>query len=174
MANDSTERLTRLWTESQPIVASFILSLVPDYHQAEDILQQVATVIVREFDRYDPTRPFLSWALGIARNQVLKSRRTYARDSSRFVFDVALVKQVESAFQEPADHWGAVRQSLRECLKQLRTRQLEALRLRYVYNLGSQEAAHKMGITSGAVRVILHRVRALLRQCVQSRMEAPR
>jgi len=172
MPEDSTEQLARLWTKSQPIVASYILSLVPDHHRAEDILQQVAVVIVREFEQYDSSRPFLAWALGIARNLVLKSRRKYAKESSRCIFDIGVVERVEAAFLQHEDELSEFRQSLRDCLKQLRNRDLEVLRWRYVYNFAAQEVARKMGLTSGAVRVMLHRVRRFLRECVHRRMEA--
>ena len=48
------------------MVAAFVLSIIPDFHQAEDVLQQVAVVLVREFGQFDTSRPFLPWALGIA------------------------------------------------------------------------------------------------------------
>ncbi len=61
MQQEQTEQLARLWTESQSVVASYVLSLVRDFHCAEDILQQVAVVLVREFEKYDRSRPFLPW-----------------------------------------------------------------------------------------------------------------
>jgi len=34
---------------------------------------------LRTFSEYDPERPFIAWALGVARYQVLNSRRRFAR-----------------------------------------------------------------------------------------------
>jgi RNA polymerase sigma-70 factor, ECF subfamily len=72
MDQKASEQLARLWTESQPVVASYILSIIPNFHQAEDVLQQVAAALVGEFQRFDPSKPFLPWVLGIARNLALK------------------------------------------------------------------------------------------------------
>jgi hypothetical protein len=44
-----------LWTKAQPFVAAHIGFLVPDFHRAEDVLQQVAVILVRKFDQYDPS-----------------------------------------------------------------------------------------------------------------------
>src|SRR3954468_19026633 len=33
------DRFTRHWTQAQPVVASYINSMVPDFHAAEDLLQ---------------------------------------------------------------------------------------------------------------------------------------
>ena len=118
MDQHRSEQLARLWTESQPVVAAFILSLVPNFHQAEDILQQVAVLLVREFEKYDQQRPFLPWVLGIARNVALKERRQTARSLEKLVGD-ALIDQVQAAFEQNDDSWRGVRVALRKCLREL-------------------------------------------------------
>jgi len=169
MQQENTEQLARLWTQSQSVVGAYILSLVRDFHVAEDILQQVAVVLVREFEKYDAARPFLPWAMGIAKNVVLKSRRDMARDSGGLL-DQELVDRVQAAFEEQSEGWVAVRQALRACLEKQSKRMLEVLRWRYAYDLKPQEVAHRMGVTSGAVRVMLHRARAGLRECIDRKL----
>jgi len=61
---DALRRLTIDWTRAQTSVGRFIRSFVRDRGEAEDILQQVALVIVDRYETYDPDRPFLGWALG--------------------------------------------------------------------------------------------------------------
>ncbi len=169
MQQEQTEQLARLWTESQPVVASYVLSLVRDFHAAEDVLQQVAVVLVREFEKYDRGRPFLNWALGIARNVALKSRRDSARGISRLL-ETELLEQIQSGFEEDVGAWTALRQSLQHCLQKQQARMLEVLRWRYAFDLKPQEVAGRMGVTSGAVRVMLHRARSMLRDCIQQRL----
>ena len=166
MDRHHSEQLARLWTESQPVVGAYILSLLPDFHQAEDVLQQVAVLLVREFDRYDQARPFLPWALGLARNLALKSRRDLARSAERVLSD-SLIDQIQDAFEEPSDAWGAVRKVLRDCLQKQPQKARELLRWRYAYDLKPADVALKMGITSATVRVMLHRTRAMLRRCIK-------
>jgi len=169
MQQEHTEQLARLWTQSQSVVGAYILSLVRDFHAAEDLLQQVAVVLVREFEKYDSARPFLPWALGIAKNVVLKSRRDLGREVGNLL-DQELVDRVQAAFEEQAEGWGAVRVALRQCLEKQSKRMLEVLRWRYAYDLKPQDVAHRMGVTSGAVRVMLHRARAGLRECIDRRL----
>jgi RNA polymerase sigma-70 factor (ECF subfamily) len=167
----SSEQLARLWTESQSVVASYIFSLVPDFHQAEDILQQVAVILVREFDKYDPKRPFLPWVMGIAKNAALKSRREVARDSTYLVED-SLIDRMQAAFGEGTDRWTSMRHALKFCLAQQQNRTREVLQWRYAHDLKPQQVAQRMGVTSGAVRVMLHRARSALRDCIQRRLRA--
>src|SRR5262245_7518054 len=169
MQQEHTEQLARLWTQSQSVVGAYILSLVRDFHAAEDLLQQVAVVLVREFEKYDSARPFLPWALGIAKNVILKSRRHLGREAGN-VLDQELVDRVQAAFEEQAEGWGAIRVALRQWLEKQSKRMLEALRWRYAYDLKPQEVAHRMGVTSGAVRVMLHRARGALRACIDRRL----
>lgn len=166
MDQHHSEQLARQWTECQPVVGAYILSLLPDFHQAEDVLQQVAVLLVREFDKYDQSRPFLPWALGIARNVALKSRRDVARNSEHLLSE-ALIDQIQDAFQEQADKWGTLRKALRDCLRQQPQKILELLRWRYSNDLKPGDIAVKMDITSSSVRVMLFRAREVLRRCIK-------
>jgi RNA polymerase sigma-70 factor (ECF subfamily) len=168
MDRQDSEQLARLWTESQPIVSAYVLSMIPSFHQAEDVLQQVAVVLVREFDKYDAGRPFLPWALGIARNVAQKSRRDSAR-GSRALWSETVLNQIQGAFEESEEEWTGIRALLRECLLKLPEKILELLQWRYAYDLKPGEIAIRMGITSGAVRVMLHRARGSLRKCIKRR-----
>src|SRR3954469_211385 len=145
MTQQTSEQLARLWTESQPIVAAFILSAVPDFHQAEDVLQQVAVVLVREFEKFDTSRPFLPWALGIARNLALKSRRDMAR-RSKHLLDEGVLDVIQTAFHESEESLVAIRKLLRNCLRKQPQKVLELLQWRYAHDLKPQEAAAQMGI----------------------------
>src|SRR5262245_6761341 len=75
----SQERFTRQWTKAQPVVAGYIASLVPDTNDAEDLLQNVAVVLLRKFDEFDEKQSFTGWALGVARMEVLSTKRSHAR-----------------------------------------------------------------------------------------------
>jgi RNA polymerase sigma-70 factor (ECF subfamily) len=166
MDQRASEQLARHWTESQPVVAAFVLSMVPDFHQAEDVLQQVAVVLVREFERFDSSKPFLPWALGIARNTALKSRREVARHPLLAVGD-SVLDQIQAAFEENDEALAIMRKLLRRCLSQQPQKVLELLQWRYAHDLKPNEAAQRMGITSGAVRAMLHRAREALRKCIR-------
>src|SRR5437667_7257569 len=77
MHND--EQFTRLWTKAQPLISSFIMASVPDFQDAEDLLQNVAVACLRKFDVYDPRWPFLGWALGMAKIEIARFQREHAR-----------------------------------------------------------------------------------------------
>jgi RNA polymerase sigma-70 factor, ECF subfamily len=164
-----TEQLARLWTQSQSIVAAYVLALVRDSHLTDDIVQQVAVILVRKFEEYDPTKPFLPWVLGITKNVIAQSRVESAKSAYCF-FDTRLVESIQAGFQDDIDSWASVRSALRHCLEKQTKRSLDVLRLRYTHDLKPQEIASRIGIDSGVVRVILHRARSTLRKCIQYRL----
>src|SRR4029077_15887677 len=137
----------------------------------EDILQQVAVILVREFEKYDSARPFLPWALRIAKNVALKSRREVAKDANRLL-DTELIDRIQAAFEQDLDVWASLRHALHVCIQKQRGRMQEVLRWRHAHDLKPQDIAAKMGTTAGAVRVMLHRARSMLRECIQRQMKA--
>jgi RNA polymerase sigma-70 factor (ECF subfamily) len=143
-----------------------VLSLVPDFHQAEDILQQVAVVLVRRFHEYDSGRPFLPWALGIAKNISFECRREIAKTRVSLLDD-ELIDAVQAEFEADLEISASIHKALRNCLRQQQGRIREALRLRYAHDLKPQDVAQRMGINPGAVRVMLHRARESLRICIE-------
>lgn len=80
--NARIAEMTRLWTIAMPLVSGFILSLVRNYQDRDDILQDTAVAILNSFEKYDKSKPFAGWAIGIARNQILLHfRKTNKRQS---------------------------------------------------------------------------------------------
>src|SRR5262245_22470731 len=107
MNDQDAEKLARLWTESQPIVAAYIFSLMPDSHRADDVMQTVAVALLKRFEAYDQARPFLPWVLGIAKKEVLKSRRAIMSD--RHLFCDSLADQLKAAYLDESEGVGAFR-----------------------------------------------------------------
>jgi RNA polymerase sigma factor (sigma-70 family) len=75
--------VARLWTLAQPVVSSYVASLVRDFRDRDDVLQDVAVAVLDSFGNYDPARPFAAWAIGLARNQVLLYLRRKGCDTRR-------------------------------------------------------------------------------------------
>jgi len=123
------EQFTRYWTSAQPAVASYLGALLPDFRDAEDLLQNVAVACLRKFADYDPQRPFTAWALGIARLEALSRRRTQAR--CRLLLRDDLLDQLSAVAEEIAPELERRSVALRECLKHVPNRATELLRLRY-------------------------------------------
>jgi RNA polymerase sigma-70 factor (ECF subfamily) len=162
------EQFAALWTAAQPTIAAFVRTLMPDYQQADEVLQRVAVTLVRKFDQYDASRPFGAWAVGVAKYEVLYYRRERVTD--KHLFDNEIVEKIASRYEALTDEVDPMREALRLCLAQLKGRSKQAIELRYQHGLKSRAIAAEMSLSSGAVRMLLYRVREALRRCIDRRI----
>ncbi|MDP3229189.1 MAG: sigma-70 family RNA polymerase sigma factor [Acidovorax sp.] len=165
------KRFTRLWTDAQPAVAGYVHAIVRDPAAAKDLVQETALVLLRKFSEYDERRPFLPWALGVAKFQILGYRRDAAR--CLVTFDAELFEQFTESWGEVAPTISDQAAALQTCLDKLAQHARRVVQLRYFEALDSTQIAERLGSSAGAVRVLLQRVREQLRLCVerQLRME---
>lgn len=163
--NDQLRQATRLWTLAQPVVSGFVASVVRDFAARDDVLQEIAVAVIESFDRYDPSRPFLGWALGIAQNQA----RLYFRrvQSDRLVFNDEVIAQLASAFESVTAEQSQSLGYLRECLTKLDGRARQLCELRYVQDLKPASIADSVGMSANAVAKTLQRIRDQLRECIE-------
>ena len=156
----------------EPDLRAFIGSLVTDRHRREDVFQEVALTCWREFEKYDPGRPFGAWARGVAANKVLQARERDAR------FPVAVspeaVRAVLDAFDrtEVAGSPPDAAEALRACVNQLPDHSRSLVALRYDDGLDCAAIAGRLGRTVDAVYQALSRVRSALEECVRRRLAA--
>ena len=106
--------------------------------------------------------------MGIARFEILGSRRAYAR--SRTVFTPNLAEQAAEIQHELDAESESRQRALRECLREVGTRASEVLRLRYQDALEPQDIAGRLGVSAGSIRVMLSRLRGVLQGCIQTRL----
>jgi RNA polymerase sigma-70 factor (ECF subfamily) len=158
---------TRLWTLAQPVVSAFVASLVREIRDRDDVLQEVAVAVMDSFASYDRGRPFVSWVLGIARNQVHLHYRRKRRD--RLVFDAEAIDQLERAFVEVQPRDVRMLDYLEECVHSLKGRARELCELRYERELKPAAIAPRVGMSSNGVAKALQRIREQLRDCVENK-----
>ena len=166
---DNHEQFTRLWTEAQPILAGYLYAAVPDFQEAEDLLQEVAVILLRKFPEYNPEQPFVGWAIGIAKREVLMSRRHHARN--RLIYQADLLERLADTCEELTPELEERSRALRECVRAVQGRAAELLRLRYEECLKFDAIAARVGMAAVAVRVVLSRTRAALRDCVERKVK---
>lgn len=171
MLNAQTMQMMAMkWAAAQPAVAAFITSMVPDFHDGEDLIQRTAAAVIEKYEEYDPARPFLPWAIGIARREVLNYRRTRARD--RHILNNDAIESVAAAYQDIHEaEWDDSKEALEHCLQRMQGRSRLALELRYLREMTPAAIAGRLSMNTNAVFVMLHRARAALRKCIERRLQ---
>ncbi|MBA4019418.1 MAG: RNA polymerase factor sigma-70 [Pirellula sp.] len=162
--DDAERRATRLWTLAQPTVSAFVASVVRDFRDRDDVLQETAVAVMESFPRYDESRSFVGWALGVARNQV----GLYLRRRGREVhtFDTEAVEQLAVAFESIKPEETHALDHLRECLRLLEGRSQKLCELRYQQDLKPAAIGEVVGMSANSVAKALQRIRDQLRGCI--------
>src|SRR5580704_15215227 len=160
---ESRKRLMLLMTRHQRQIFAYIYTLVPDRHDAEDLLQETSLVICEKFDAFDG-KDFMAWACQIAYWRVRYSRQKYARSKVVFNQDVvdALAQTAATMHAEVDERHVA----LATCLQKLPQRDRELVLTRYEPGCGVEEAARRSGRSLEAAYKALARTRKLLHDCV--------
>jgi RNA polymerase sigma-70 factor (ECF subfamily) len=162
------ERMTRHWLAAEHAIRAYIAGAVRSFSDREDLLQQVALTVARRFEEFDEQRPFLAWALWIAKSRVIDFYRSQGR-RPQFLSDVFLEKYAD-ALAERQEALPACREALEHCLEQLPDRSQKLIRLRYYEGLKMDQIAETVRSTPASIRVTIHRIRDVLSDCIQRRL----
>lgn len=157
-----------MWAQVQPAIVSFISAAVTNFNDVEDVLQEVAAGAARNLSQYDPDRPFLGWALGIARYKVLDYQRQRYRN--QLIFSTEVLEHLSTASEQTADGATERHQALQACVHRLHERGQKMLELRYTHGLSPAQIGGKLGMKPNAVAVAMHRIRKALENCVNKRI----
>ncbi len=159
------------FVRSERSLRALLLAATGDMNLAEDLLQNVASALWEKWPKYDPERPFRRWALGVARIEILRWRRSAARN--RIVFDDRILDQLVDAADRTAEEADRSLALLAECLLEVNGNAREVLNLKYTLGLRSRQIAEKIGKSVGAVEMLLTRTRRALRDCILRKLASP-
>lgn len=159
------ERLVK----NQQRVFRYVVSLVPNRADAEELFQQTCLTLWECWERYDPALDFFPWACGVAHNHVLNFRRKRQSAQVQIQADVLeLLAQASLDRQRREDYRLA---PLEDCLAELSDRNRIVVE-GYYGGWTVQEIAGQLSSSPNAVYKLLDRVRALLHDCVTVRLAA--
>jgi RNA polymerase sigma-70 factor (ECF subfamily) len=155
----------QLFLKAQPRVYSYLRTMVLNYNDAEDVFQEVASVLWQKFDEFKPGTRFDHWACKVAYHQALFHRQKRQRSKLVFGDDVfALIAEKAAAENEIFEEF---QDAMRGCVQELPQRDREMVRLRFEAEATNRSVAHAMGRSETAISRGLTRVYALLLDCVQ-------
>jgi RNA polymerase sigma-70 factor (ECF subfamily) len=158
------ERFVRLLGRYQQRVYSFILTLVPHWADADEVLQETNIVLWRKFCEFQPDTDFVRWANQVAYFEVLKFRRRQHKD--HLFFSDAFVEEVAAEVMEMSDTLQVQRDRLAGCLKKLSDRDRTLIHLRYDEGSSVKRVAEQLGRSADSVYKSLGRVRRMLMSCI--------
>jgi RNA polymerase sigma-70 factor (ECF subfamily) len=160
-----TAELLRLLGTHERGLFAYVYALIPNWQDAEEVMQQVRIRIWQEFDRYDREKPFGSWARAIAYYLALTYRKQKSRH--REFFSEQVLREVSDAYESVADSVNERRSALIGCLDKLSDRKRHIIETYYLASESSSNLAESLSMTQNALRQLLFRIRKILYQCIK-------
>lgn len=159
------EAIRELYERYADNVYGYVLSIVRDEHEAEDVTQHVFEKLMTVIEAYEARGvPFSAWILRIARNSAvdhMRRRRAVPCEDVR-----------PNGFAGEQDAHERAR-SLKDALAVLPPDQCEVVVLRHVVGMSPGEIAVHLGKSEGSIHGLHHRGRSTLRRELVHRDAAP-
>jgi RNA polymerase sigma-70 factor (ECF subfamily) len=162
---NESSMLSRQLASAQFDLYAFISVLMRGRSETSDVLQDTNLAILSHESAYDPARPFLPWARGVARKRVLRYYQEKGRE--RLVFNDSLFESLAEKVPCAADdHSHDELERLRKCMGHLVSKQRDMVTARYLTGEAVKDIAVREKCSEGAVSMLLYRVRQLLADCM--------
>jgi RNA polymerase sigma-70 factor (ECF subfamily) len=155
----------KLLLELLPYIRRQLVGRVRDSAEREDTVQNVLISVHRARHTYRPEHPFVPWLRAVVRNASIDWMRARGR-RSRHEWGGDVDEMPERSYEAPLPGEDALSPELEGALASLPASQREAVELLHVEGLSVAEAAERVGVSPGALKVRAHRgyraLRALL------------
>ena len=164
-----TDEFLELYAAGQRRIYAYIRAQVLSSADADDVLQDVTTVLWRKFEQYQPGSDFVRWACRVARLEVLAYHRH--RKRLRNIFSDAVVDAVAEIVLQLSETATARADALDDCVQALPPRDRELLNLKYRSSQSVKQIALAIRRTESAVYKALQRIHEELFDCVEDKMK---
>lgn len=163
----TTEFLQHLSRHGRAIYA-FILSVVPNWADADEILQETTTRLWQEYEKFEPGSDFVAWGCRVAHFQIFTFRKKSGRE--RVHFDQQFIDNIANEIHASSDDSDHRRDGLADCMEKLSEPNRKLLNLIYHGGYSIKSVADQLGKSVPAVYKILSRVRMSLHRCIDQFM----
>jgi RNA polymerase sigma-70 factor, ECF subfamily len=158
----------RLLSSCERRLHSYVVALVGNLADADEIVQETNLRLWVQFDQYRPGTDFGSWACTIAYYEVLSFRKRSARRTQGLGDD--FLAAISAEVQQRSDELDARQLALGACLEKLPAADRTLVLKCYTGKATMQDIAAGIGRTVTATYQALWRIRNNLRRCIQQQL----
>jgi len=163
--SSKTNEFLRLLMANQKRIYAFILTMVPNQVDADDLFQETVLLMWSKFDSFARGTSFTAWGITVAKYQILSVRKRHSTRSillSQAAMD--LLHDESNPFVEQTD---SRTQALRKCIDKLERRDYELICMRYRDEASVKTIAEQMGRSIQSIYKRIARIHDALLRCVR-------
>jgi len=162
------EEFVVLLNGSHALLLRYVMSLVGNRHDAEDVLQRASVVMWRRFATFEAGTDFIAWATTVAFYEVRNFQRITGR--SRLEFDDELMQTLAVERAQQVRQWSSRMEALEVCVEKLDAASRELVEAIYTRGVEVGTFAQQQGRAAQTIYNKLNFIRRALAECVQRRM----
>ncbi len=160
------ESFAQLVAHFEQRIFNYLLRILRNEHDAEDVTQDTFLKAFRNMQRYNAMCSFSTWLFTIAKHTALNHIR-----SAKRVEKLEPTEDVDYRNPAGAAEQAETASTVWQAARALKPQQYEVLWLRYAEGFSIEEAARIMGLNPIYAKVILHRARNALARKLQHRTD---
>lgn len=160
----------RLFVEHQKAIYAYILAMVHQPSDAEDVMQNVVSLMWERFDEFEPGTNFGAWGVRIARLKALEYHRSKKRDYT--FFSDELFDRLSLSACEKIEMMDDRLRALQHCLLKLRDSDRRLIQVRYEKGLSVKQIAETLQRPLPGLYKVMGRIHRALVRCVRMTLHA--
>jgi len=161
---ERTRRFFHLFMSHENRIYAYILTLVPNRTDAEDIIQETVSVAWEKFGAFDEGTDFGAWIKKIAHYKVMDHRKQGGHH--RIIFSDGLIRVLAPRAEKTFEQTDSRVAALRSCLKRLSASDRHILKQRYEEGLTIKAIAERANRSAQGLYKVMIRIHGQLRRCV--------
>jgi len=162
------DQFVRLLLTNERCIYTFILTLVHNRSDAEDIMQDTASLMWRKYRELDSVSNFAAWGVRIAHYKVLEFRKKRYKD--RIQFSNKLFEEIVGGAATVSDDLGPRLDALKKCLARLGRRDRKLVMMRHEQNSTTRTVARSIGMSVESAYKTIPRLHDMLLRCIRRKL----
>jgi RNA polymerase sigma-70 factor (ECF subfamily) len=158
------DEFMRLYTQHQRRIYVYLLSLVHNVGDAEELLQETSYVLWKKFDEFGPGSNFAAWACRAAYLETLKHRRR--RGQAELPLSNQFIERVAQRVSQSSDVLEQRGESFNLCMERLDEADRALIVRRYTPGASVRTLAAELARPARSVTKSLMRIRKFLMECM--------
>ena len=149
-------------------IFNYILSMVANFNDAEDIMQETSILMLRKFDDFERDTNFVGWANAIARYKVLEFIK---KKKELVVLDQEMVDDLSNAYNKRTSLCNPWIDALHGCVGKLEVVDQKLLKMQYEENYTIKNISHVFGWSFQKIYRQKSRISGLLLRCIRREVD---
>ncbi len=161
---DKNKYFFELYNAHQLKLHAFLLMMVHNEVDADDLLQETSAILWEKFEQFEPGTNFKAWAFAIAKNRACLFLRK--KQQSHLLLSDEMCLEIVSVAEQVLDQQSDRIRALKECVQRLSIKDRELLKMRYRDNKVPRKLSKITGRSLSGLYKSLTRIHSLLRSCI--------